>query len=148
MLAHHQVGGVEGCKLKSMTVRDSVGGAGFYTVTAENTAVVVDVVDLGVALGGGNPLLFGIFGCLNEDAVGGAGGGAQKAGHALFQAVFVALQHMLAAKTLLEDGSAERALPIGIIFNLGGLKDLPESDAHALGNGGDVAHDRHEASIR
>jgi hypothetical protein len=31
---------------------------------------------------------------------------------------------------------------------LRGFQHLPEGDAHALGNGGEVARDRHEASIR
>ncbi len=79
-------------QLEAVAVGDGVGGAGLHAVAAEDAAVVVDVVDLGVALGGGDALLGGVFGGLDVDAVGGAGRGAEKAGHALFQAVLVALR--------------------------------------------------------
>jgi hypothetical protein len=92
---------------------------------------------------------FGVLGGLNVDAVRGAGGGAQEAGHALFQAVFVALQLVRAAEALLEDCAPRRGPgAVRVVLHLGGLQHLPEGDAHALGDGGDVAHDRHEASIR
>ena len=146
--AHDEVGGVEGGQLEAVAVGDGVGGAGFNTVAAEDAAVVVDVVDLGVALGGGDANFLGVLRGLDIDAVGGAGGGAQEAGYAFFQAVFVALQNVRAAIALLEDRSAQGALAVGIVLHLRGLKHLPEGDAHALDDAGDVAHDRHEASIR
>ena len=86
-----------------MAVGDGVGGAGFDAVAAEDAAVVVDVVDLGVALGGGDALLLGVLGRLDVDAVRRAGGGAEEAGYALLQAVLVALQHVLAAEALLQN---------------------------------------------
>ena len=55
-LAHHQVGGVQRGQLETVAVGDGVGGAGFNAIAAEDAAVVVDVVDLGVALGGGDAL--------------------------------------------------------------------------------------------
>jgi hypothetical protein len=54
---------------------------------------------------------------------------------------FVALQHVRAAEALLEHCSAQGAFAVRVVFHLGGLEDLSEGDAHALGNGGDVAHD-------
>jgi hypothetical protein len=147
-LAHHQVGGVQSSQLKPMAVGDGVCGTGFNAVAAEDAAIVVDVVNLGVALGRGDANLLGIFSSFNEDAIRGAGRRAQETGYALFQAVLIALQHVRAAIALLEDRAAFRAFSIGIVLHLCGLKDLPEGDAHPLGNGRDVAHDGHEVSIR
>ena len=148
VLAHDERGGVEAGELEAVAVGDGVGGAGLDTVTAEDAAVVVDVVDLGVALGGGDADLFGVLGGLDVDAVRGAGGGAEEAGDTLFQAVFVALELVLAAEALLELGAAHGAFAVGIVFYLGRLEHLPEGDAHTLGDGGCVFDDRHGLSIR
>src|SRR5215208_1905737 len=50
LLAHDQGGGIVAGDLEAVAVRDGIGGACFHAVTAEDTAVVVDVVDRGVAL--------------------------------------------------------------------------------------------------
>jgi hypothetical protein len=147
-LAHDQIGSVQRGQLETVTVGDGVGGAGFNAVAAEDAAVVIDVIDLGVALGRGDAKGLGVLGGLYINAVGGAGGGAEEAGHAFFQSVFVALQDMGAAIALLEDRTAQRAFAIGVIFHLCGREDLPKGDAHSLGDAGDVARNRHEASIR
>ena len=123
-LAHNQIGGVQRGELEAVAVGDGVGGAGLDTVAAEDAAVVVDVVDLGVALGRGDALLFGVFGGLDVDAVGGAGGGAEEAGDTLFQAVLVALQLVLAAEALLELGAAHGARAVGVVLDLGGLEGI------------------------
>ena len=130
-----------------MAVGDGVGGAGLHTVTAEDAAVVVDVVDLGVAFGGGDAGGLGVLRGLDVDAVRGAGGGAEEAGDALFQAVFVALELVLAAEALLELGAAHGAFAIGVVLDFGRLKHLAEGDAHSLGDGGGVFDDRHTGSI-
>jgi hypothetical protein len=83
-LAHHEVGGVQRGELEAMTVRDGIGRAGFNAVSAENAAVVVDVIDLGVTLGGGDADFFSVLGRLNVNAVGWAGCGTEEAGYALF----------------------------------------------------------------
>jgi len=140
-LAHHQGSRVQRGEFESMSVRDGVRGAGFNTIAAEDAAVVIDVVDLGITLGGGDALCFGILRRLNENAVRRTRRSAQEAGYALLQAVLVALQHVRAAKALLEHRSAQRAFAVRVVFHLGGLEDFSEGDAHALGNGGDVAHD-------
>ena len=147
-LAHDQVGGVQRGQLEAVSVGDGVGGAGFDTVAAEDAAVVVDVVDLGVALGRGDANCLRVFRGLNINAICGAGRGTEEAGHAFFEAVFVALQNVGAAVALLEHRAAQGALAVGIVFHERGFEDLPKGDAHALGNAGDVAHNRHEASIR
>src|ERR1039457_2917479 len=147
-LAHDEIGGVQGGKLEAVAVGDGVGGAGFNAVAAEDAAVVVDVVDLGIALGGGDADFFGVFGGLDVNAVGWAGRRTQKAGYALFQAVLVALQHMGATVALLEDRSAQGARTVRVVFHLRRFQHLPKGDAHTLHDAGDVAHDRHEPSIR
>ena len=147
-LAHDQIGGVERSQLEAVTVGDGVGGAGLDTVAAEDAAVVVDVVGFGVAFAGRDALLGGIVGCLDEDAVGWAGGGAEETGDAFFESVFVALQLVSATEARLEDGSAQRTWTVGVVFDFRGLKHLPECDAHAFGDSGRVANDRHGFSIR
>lgn len=127
---------------------DGVGGAGLDAIAAEDAAVVVDVVDLGVALRGGDALLSGVFRSLDKNAVGRTGGGAEEAGYALLQAVFVALEDVGSAIALLEDGPAQGAFAVWVVLDLRGLEDLPKGDAHALGDAGEIADDRHEASIR
>src|SRR5260221_1066097 len=117
--------------LEIVPVGDRVGGAGFHAVSAEDTAVIVDVVDLRVALAAADPYLVGILGGFDVDAVRGTRGGAQKARHAFFQPVLVALQDVYAAIALFELGGLVR-----IIFRHRGRHHLFQSDAHALGDRG------------
>ena len=148
LLAHDQVGGVQRRKLEAVAVGDGVGGAGFDTVAAEDAAVVVNVVDLGVAIGGGNANFVGVIRCLNINAVRRAGRRTEKARHALLQTVFVALQYVGSAVALLEHRAAQRALAVRVVFHLRRFEDLPKGDAHPFGDGGDVAHYGHDVSIR
>src|SRR5258708_1662767 len=127
---------------------DGVGGAGLDAVTAENAAIVVDVVDLGVALGRGDSDGLCVLGGLDVDAVRGAGCGAEKAGDTLLQAILVTLKLMLAAEALLELCATHGTLAVGIVLDFSGLEHLLEGDAHSFGNGGCVADDRHSLSIR
>src|SRR5580765_441387 len=69
-----QVGGVQRCDLKAVPVGDGVGGAGLNTISAEDAAVVIDVIDLRIALGAGDTLLGRVLGGLNVNAVRWAGG--------------------------------------------------------------------------
>ncbi len=147
-LAHDESGGVEAGQFEAVSVGDGVGGAGLDTVAAEDAAVVVDVVDLGVTLGRGDALFFGVLGGFDVDAVRGAGGGAEEAGDTLLEAVFVALELVLAAEALLELCAAHGTFAVGIVLDFGRLKDLFQRDAHSFGNGGGVANDRHTLSIR
>ena len=148
LLAVDEGVGVVSGNFKIVAVRDGIARARFHAVPAKNAAIVIDVVDLGVAFGGRDALLGGVLGGFNIDAIGGAGGGAEETGHAFFQSVFVALEDVGAAIALLEDRAAQRALAVRIIFHLDRLEDLPEGDAHAFGDAGDVARYRHEAIIQ
>src|SRR5580698_156186 len=146
--AHDKRGGVEAGQLETVAVGDGVGGAGFDAIATEDAAVVIDVVGFGVAFAGGDALFGGVLGGFNKDAVGGTGGGAEEAGDAFLESIFVALEDVGAAEALLQDGSASGAFAVGVIFDLGGLEDFPEGDAHALGDGRRVARDGHGTSIR
>src|SRR5580704_13220795 len=55
---------VVGGELESMTMRDRVSGAGFDAISAKNATRIIDIVDGGVAFGGGDAIGFGIFGGL------------------------------------------------------------------------------------
>jgi hypothetical protein len=142
----NQIRGIECCDLKTVTVRDGVGGASLHAISAKNTAVVVDVVDLGVALGAADPVLVRILGGLNIDAIGWTIGGAQEAGHALLQPIFVPLQDVHAAIPLLKLRSPQRPRAVGIVLYNRWLKHLPKGNAHSLGDGGDILDDRHTLS--
>ncbi len=120
LLAHDECGGVVGGQFKVVTVGDGVGGAGLDTVSAEDAAVVVDVVDGGVAFAAADAHLIGVLLGLDVDAVGGAGGGAEEAADAFFQAMLIALEDMLAAEALLKLGRGFR-----VVLRDGGRKHLP-----------------------
>jgi hypothetical protein len=143
LFAVDQVAGVEACDFEAMPVGDRVGGTGFDAVSAENTSIVVDVINLGVALRSAHTMLGGILGRLDVNAVRGTRGGAQETGYALFQSALIALQNVYTAKAFLELGASERPRPIRIVLHLRGLEHLHESDAHPLGDGRDILQDRH-----
>ena len=147
-LAHDQVSGVQRSQLEAVTVGDGVSGAGLDAVAAEDAAVVVDVVDLGKALRRGDAHLVGVFRSLNINAICGTGRCAEETGYTLFQAVFVALQDVCAAVALLKHRAAQGALAVRVVLYQRRLEDFPKGDAHAFGDGGDVAHYGHEVSIR
>jgi len=64
-----QVTRVKARQLETMAVRDRVGRASLDTVAAEDTAVVIDVVDLGVALGAADAVLFRVLRGFDINAV-------------------------------------------------------------------------------
>ena len=146
--AHDKGRGIEAGEFEAVAMRDGVGGTGFDAVAAEDAPVVVDVVDLGVALGGGDANFFGVLRGFDVNAIRRAGGGAEEAGHTLLKAVLVALQLVLAAETLLKLRSAHGTFAVRIVLDFGGLEGLLQRDAHSLGNGCGVADDRHTLSIR
>ena len=129
LFAFDQRGRVVAGRFEAVAVRDRVGGAGLHTIAAEDAAVVIDVVDLGVALAAGDPRGGGILGRFDIDTVGRARGGAQEARHALLHPVDVALQHMDAAEALFELGRR-----VGIIVGDRGPHHFLEGDAHTLGD--------------
>lgn len=112
-----------------MAMRDGVGGTSFDTVAAEDTAVVIDIVDLGVPVAAADTGFGGIFGGFYVNAIGGASGGAQEAGDAFFETVFVALQNMRASKAFLQLRRTVR-----VRLGDGRLEHLLERDPHAFGD--------------
>ena len=146
--AHDQVRGVQRGEFETMAVGDRIGGAGFNTIATEDAAVVIDVVDLGVALGTGDSLFFRVLRSLDIDAVRRASRSAEEASDALLQTVLIALQLVLAAKALFKLGAAHGTFAVRIVLDFGRLEDLLQRDAHSLGNGCGVADDRHTLSIR
>jgi hypothetical protein len=118
---------VVGSEFEAVTVSDGVGGAGFDAIAAEDAARVVDVVDLGVTVGVRNAIFGGVFGGFDVNAIGGAGGGAEEAGDAFLEAVFVALEDVNAAITRLEMHGLG-----GIVLGGGLFEHIDESDFEAL----------------
>ena len=118
---------VVGGELESMTVRDRVGGAGFDAVSAKNAARIIDIVDGGVAFGGGDAICFGIFGGLDINAARGAGCGTKKARYALLESILIALQHVDAAIARLKMHGL-----VGIIFGGRLSPKIAKGDAEAL----------------
>ena len=74
-----------------MAVGDGVGGAGFYAVSAEDTAGIIDVVNFRVAFASGDAVGVCVFGSFYVDAVCRTRRGAEKAAYAFLQAVLVAM---------------------------------------------------------
>jgi hypothetical protein len=138
-----QVAGVKAGDFEAVPVSDCIRGTGLDAVSAENTSVVVDVINLSVTLRSADPMLGGILRRLDINAVRGTGRRTKETGDAFFQAVLIALQDVHTAKTLLKLGATERSRPVGIILHLRGLEHLHESDAHPLGDRGNVFQDRH-----
>jgi hypothetical protein len=143
LLAVDQVAGVKAREFEAMAVGDGIRGTSLDAIAAENTSVVVDVVNLGIALRPTHPMLGGILRRLDVNAVRGTGRRAQEAGYTLFQSILIALQNVHAAETFLELGAPKRSGPIGIVLYLRGLEHLHEGDAHTLGDGGNVLQDWH-----
>jgi len=138
-----QVAGVKAGDFEAVPVSDCIRGTGLDAVSAENTSVVVDVINLSVTLGSADPMLGGILRRLDINAVRGTGRRTKETGDAFFQSALIALQDVHTAKTLLELGATKRPCPIRIVLHLRGLEHLHESDAHSLSNGGNVFQDRH-----
>ena len=138
LLAVNQIAGVKRCQLEPVPVRNRVCRTSLHAISAKDTSIVIDVVDLGVALGAADAVFGGVICSLDVDAIRGTIGGAEEAGHAFFQAVFVALQDVHAAKTFLKFRAFQGAVAVGIVFDDRWLKHLLQSDGHSLSYGSDV----------
>ena len=143
LLAHHEVGSIKACQFKTVAVRDGVGRTRFHAVSAENAAVIVDVVDLGVALGAADAIFRSVFCGLDVNAVGWAGRRAQETRDALFQAILIPLQYVRSAKASLQARSAQRAFTVRVVLDDCRIEHLPKGDAHPLGDGRDILQHRH-----
>jgi len=133
-----QVAGVKARNFEAVPVGDRIRGTSLDTVSAEDASIVVDVINLGVALRPAYSMLGRILRRLDVNAVRRTGCRAQKTSDALFQSVLIALQDVDAAKPLLELGAPKRTRSIGIVLHLRGLEHLHERNAHALGDGRNV----------
>ncbi len=147
LLAVNQIAGVKRRQLKPVPVCDCVGGTSLYAIAAKNAAIIIDVINLGIAFRAAHAMLGSILGRFDVNAVRRAIGGAQEAGHAFFQSVFVALQNVSAAEAGLKARASERTLAVGIILDRGGPKHLREGDAHPLGDRGNVLQHRHTCLV-
>jgi hypothetical protein len=147
LFAVNQVRGVERRQLKSVPVRNRIRRTCLDTVSAKDTAVVINVVNLGVALGAADPILRRVLGGFDIDAIGRAVGRTKKARHAFLEAVFIALQDVHAPVAFLKSGATQRSRSVGIILHHRRLEHLLESNAHSLGNGGDVLEKRHTGLV-
>ena len=142
-LAVDQVAGVKARDFEAVPVGDRIRRTSLDAVSAEDASIVVDVINLGVALRPAYSMLGRILRRLDINAVRGTRRRAQETGDALFQSILIALQDVHPPETLLEFGAAERPRPIGIVLHLRGLEHLHEGDAHPLGDGGNVLKHRH-----
>ena len=114
-------------EFKSVPMRDRVGWACLYTIPAENASRIIDVVNLGVALTGGNPVRVLVFGGFDINAIRRARGRTQKAAYALFQAILVAVQYVNPSVARLEVYRLVR-----IILRDGLPEDIAKGHAEAL----------------
>src|SRR5215831_4729944 len=64
-----QVAGVERGQLESVAVGNGICRAGLNTIPAEDAAVVVDVIDLGVAFGAADAVFFSVLSRFNVNTV-------------------------------------------------------------------------------
>src|SRR5437879_4400387 len=73
LLTHDQRGGVIARQLETMAMSDGIGGTSLDAIPTENAAVVVDVVNRGVAFAARDAHLLGILGGFDINTVSGAG---------------------------------------------------------------------------
>jgi len=109
---------------------DSVRGAGFDAVAAENAARIINVIDLGVTFAGGDAFGVRVFSGFDVYAIRGACCGAKEAADALLESVFVALQNVNAAIARLD-----RRRRVRETFRGGLAKHGPKRNAEAFDQG-------------
>src|SRR5437763_10986914 len=129
-----------------MSMRNRIGRTCFHTIPAKDTSIVVNVINLGVALRPRNAVLCGVLVRLDVNTVRRTCRGTQKTGYAFLQPVLVALQHVLAAKALLKLRTLQRTRAIRIILHDGGLEHLFQGDTHSLSDRANVLDDGHVPS--
>src|SRR5437588_4708675 len=84
--------------LEVVPERDRVERAGELAVAAEDAAGHVDLVDARVALARGDPVVRGVLGGDDADAVGGICGGSERAADALLEPVLMPVQAVASAE--------------------------------------------------
>src|SRR4030088_1611550 len=100
-----------------MPMCDRISRASFHAIPAEDTSIVIYVIDAGVALGAADPGLCSVVCGFNVDAVGRARRRAKEAGHTLLQPIFVALEHVGAAESGFDARAAKRTPAVGIVLD-------------------------------
>src|SRR4051794_38245859 len=128
LLGEDEVRAVVVAHLVVVAHRDRVERARDLAVAAEDAAGEVDLVDGRVALAGADPVLGRVLGGDDADAVGRAGGGAQRAADALLQSgVLEAVQLVAAA-----EARVDRRLLLGVLDRLRPLDVAPERRPQTL----------------
>src|SRR5206468_68177 len=97
-------------ELELVPERDRVERTGELAVAAEDAAAHVDLVDARIALAGRDAVVGRVLGGDDADAVGRAGGRAERAPDALLQAVLVLPQAMPSAEARVERAALLRVL--------------------------------------
>ncbi len=143
LFAIDQIRCVERCQFESMAVRDRVCRASFDAISAKNAAVVINVVNLGVALCATDAVFSSVLRRLDIYAIRRAVRRAEETGDALFQAILVTLQNVHTTKSLLNLCPAQRSGAIGIVLHSRRLEHLHERDGHPFGDCGYVLENRH-----
>src|SRR5262249_39766839 len=71
LFAVNQIAGTEGRDFKPVAVRDGVRRAGLDAISTEDTSIIVDVINLGVALSAAHAMLSGVLRRFDIYAIGG-----------------------------------------------------------------------------
>src|SRR5207237_9893895 len=116
--------------------RDRVEGTRELAVAAEDAAAHVDLVDPGVALARRDAVVGGVLRRDDADAVGRAGGRAERAADALLEPVLVDVQAVPSA-----EARVDRPLVLRILLRDRLLEDVLQRHAEALER---VRDDRHQ----
>src|SRR5437763_15195679 len=111
LLGEDEVGAVVVRELVVVAHGDRVERAGELAVAAEDALREVDLVHGRVALAGGDAQIGSVLGGHHADAVGGAGGGAQRAADALLKARVLEAVQLVAAAKAREHGHLLLRLP-------------------------------------
>lgn len=93
LAVNHCVDVVRG-QIDAVPVRNRVSGAGLDAIAAKNAARIINIVNAGVALAGGDALRVSILRGFNINAIRGAGRSAEEAAYAFLESVLVALQNV------------------------------------------------------
>jgi hypothetical protein len=122
LLGEDEVGAVVVRELEVRAHRDRVERAGDLAVAAEDAAAHIDLVDRRVALAAGHPVLRGVLGGHDADAVRGARSRAERAADALLEARVLELVELVPAAPTRVD----RDLLLGVLDGARAFDDATE----------------------
>ncbi|MCU1293765.1 MAG: hypothetical protein JWP08_2615 [Bryobacterales bacterium] len=144
--AHYQGGSVVARAFEPMPVSDRVSRTGLHAIPAEDTAVVINVVNLGVTFRTAVSLLSRVLRRLNINAVGRTCSRTKKTGNTFFETVLITLKNVRSPESRLYPSRSVR-----VRFRNSRLEEFLERDAHSLRNCGsraDYFTDFRHASFR